>query len=76
MKGRHAPVEVLVREGLELVALGPPGAPGGVLGAGAIRNLVLLVGHVAPDILLPPVVAEVVNLAAGVTRAQSERKRW
>ena len=66
--GENTPVEGLWGDGLETVALLPPGAPGGVFETDAISNLVLETGHVAPgapDVFLAPFVGEVVDLAAG-----------
>lgn len=63
-----APVESLWGDSAEAVALLPPGAPAGVLETDTVGDFVLLAGHVAPgapDVLLFPVVGEVVDLAAG-----------
>jgi len=47
-RGRGIPVEGLWGDGLETVALFPPGAPGSVFETDAVCNLVLETGHVAP----------------------------
>lgn len=46
--GEGAPVESLWTDGLELVTLLPPGAPGSVLEPDAVGDLVLVPGHVSP----------------------------
>lgn len=63
-KTEHAPVQRLGANSLELVALLPPRPPAGVLEPNTIGNLVLLARHRPPrrpDVLLGPVVREVVN---------------
>lgn len=62
------PVEGLGTDRLELVPLFPPSSPAGVLETGAVGNGVLLPGHVlpgTPDVLLSPLVREVIDLAGG-----------
>jgi len=68
MGGRDGPIERFGADRLELVPLFPPSSPASVLETAAVSDGVLLPGHVlpgAPDVLLPPLVREVVDLAGG-----------
>lgn len=62
------PIKSLWRDSLEIIALFPPGAPARVLQTNAVGDFVFLAGHVppgAPDVLLLPVVGEIVDLSRG-----------
>ena len=64
----YSPVEGLWADGAELVALLVPCAPACVLETDTVGNLVLMASHVPPrhpDILLCPVVRQVVDTDGG-----------
>ena len=61
----YGPIQCLRTDRLELVPLFPPSPPASVLQTGAVGNCVLLPSHAlpgAPDVLLAPLVREVVDL--------------
>lgn len=67
-RGYNSPVKGLGGDGLELIALLPPCSPRGVLETSAVCDGILLASHVPPgppDILLLPLVREIIDLAAG-----------